>query len=496
MENKLQLIKEDFKEKVKQKINEAKVFIKPFICIVIIFAIAITAIIRANIYYIDDAQRAAEGVAGWINFSRYVTEFLSTFIHCDTYLTDISPLPQLLAICIMAIAGVIVIYVYKGEKKFSVWDIIAIIPFGLSPYFLECLSYKYDAPYMALSVLVSVLPLLFRKKKKTIYSIIVILCTLIMCMTYQASSGIFLMISLLLFLKSWNEKEDFDENSNMLTLSIVSYMIGLIIFKIFIMQPAKTYVSNQIFPLAELIPGTLGNLYKYFSTVVLDLKKEWLIIIGLMAVAFVYIFARDSKQKKYVAIPVTIIVLLLMAVLCFGMYPVLVRPSFVPRGMYGFGVFVSLIGVAIASAKKMYPGKIAVFALSWIFFVFAFTYGNALDVQDEYTKFRMNMVLQDLNELEVCNNGQTKVVQITGTIGQSPVLENMRQDYQILNKLVPMLFNGNWMWGNYYFLNYYDIQDFEIDRTKRLEREGLPILKDTMYHKIQGNDSFIWIRLK
>jgi len=100
MENKLQLIKEDFKEKVKQKINEAKVFIKPFICIVIIFAIAITAIIRANIYYIDDAQRAAEGVAGWINFSRYVTEFLSTFIHCDTYLTDISPLPQLLAICL------------------------------------------------------------------------------------------------------------------------------------------------------------------------------------------------------------------------------------------------------------------------------------------------------------------------------------------------------------------------------------------------------------
>ena len=74
MENKLQLIKEDFKEKIKQKINEAKVFVKPFICIVIIFAIAITAIIRANIYYIDDAQRA--GILKESDFPKELKETL------------------------------------------------------------------------------------------------------------------------------------------------------------------------------------------------------------------------------------------------------------------------------------------------------------------------------------------------------------------------------------------------------------------------------------
>ena len=171
MENKLQTINKNLKEKIKQKISQYKFLIKPFLCIMIIFAIAIIAIIRADYYYVDDAKRAAEGVAGWVNFSRYITEFLAPILHADTYLTDISPLPQLLAVCIMAITGVIVLYIYKNEKKFSIWEVIAVIPLGLSPYFLECLTFKYDAPYMALSVLASVVPLLFRKKKKTTYSI-------------------------------------------------------------------------------------------------------------------------------------------------------------------------------------------------------------------------------------------------------------------------------------------------------------------------------------
>ena len=485
--------RKELQENLKNKLKEYTYLIKPFLIISIIFAIGIISIVRANFYYIDDLRRAAEGYAGWNNFSRFASTFLSTYIHADKYLTDISPLPQLLAVFIMALASIIILYVYKEEKKFSFWDIIAIIPLGLSPYFLECFSYKYDAPYMAIAVFSSVFPLLFRKKKY-IYSIITILCTLLMCMTYQAASGIFLMFVLLISLKNWNRGDSLKETLKFLIISIINYLIGLIIFKLFIMKPINTYVSNEMFPLAELIPGALQNFEKYLNILKTDFKEEWLILIGMMVVSFIYIFVRDTKRKVYIALPINIIVLVMICLLSFGMYPVLTKPLYEPRAMIGFGAFIALMGVAISTSKKVYLSKIIVFILSWMFFVFGFTYGNALEAQSEYTDFRINLVIEDLNDLEIAKSDKNKWIQISGSIGQAPILRNMPKDYNILNRLVPILFQGNWIWGEYYFYNYFNLRNVTLVRG--IDMTNLPVLKDSMYHTIKGDDTHIFIILK
>ena len=70
----------------------------PFIAFTtLVYFIGIIAIIRANFYYIDDLGRSVEGYRGWENFSRYLSNFFSLFIHGGFYLTDISPLPQIIA---------------------------------------------------------------------------------------------------------------------------------------------------------------------------------------------------------------------------------------------------------------------------------------------------------------------------------------------------------------------------------------------------------------
>src|SRR5699024_12770679 len=38
--------------------------------------------------------------------------------------------------------------------------------------------------------------------------------------------------------------------------------------------------------------------------------------------------------------------------------------------------------------------------IAWMFFVFSFVYGNALDAQKEYANFRLSQVLCDLNHME------------------------------------------------------------------------------------------------
>lgn len=63
-----------------------------------IYLVGISAILRANVNYVDDIGRVADGYRGWENFSRFISNGLSTLMHTDNYITDISPMTQLLAI--------------------------------------------------------------------------------------------------------------------------------------------------------------------------------------------------------------------------------------------------------------------------------------------------------------------------------------------------------------------------------------------------------------
>ena len=72
-----------------QKGRELK---KPFLALLAIYLIGISAILRANFNYIDDMGRVYSGYKGWGNFSRHTNMVLSGLLHADNYLTDISPL--------------------------------------------------------------------------------------------------------------------------------------------------------------------------------------------------------------------------------------------------------------------------------------------------------------------------------------------------------------------------------------------------------------------
>lgn len=484
------------KELAKESISKCRFARTPFLCLSAIYLIAISAIIRANFYYIDDLGRAATGYKGWENFSRYVSNFLSSFIHADNYLTDISPLTQLIAVFLMALSGIIVIWLFSETTTISIWSIIAIIPLGLSPYFLECLSYKYDSPYMALSVFSCLFPFLLRKRGYIIYSIASVLGILLMCTTYQAASGIYPMLVVFLCFRQWNKGENLKDSIKFFTTSVISYALGLLIFKLFIMQPITDYVSNSILPLNRLIPGTIENLYKYFHQVYNDFKKEWILLIVFMGIAYIYVAVRDSSKNKLGAFFMATVTLTISILLCFGIYPMFITPSYSVRAMYGFGCLISFIGVSLAVAKKIFPAKLVCFALSWMFFVFTFTYGNALAEQKRYTDFRVNAVLEDLNNLDICTTDTVKTVQLSGNIGKSPVINNIPGNYKILNRLVPSTFGESWYWNQYYFFHYFGLKNIKKDPSVDLTTLDLPVLQDTMYHRLRGNNQYILIELK
>lgn len=485
------------KSEVKGWLKESDFIKKQFAAVWLLYGVGISAILRANFNYIDDMGRVAEGYKGWNSFSRYLSSLLSVFIHTDGYLADISPLPQLLAAAITAISGVILLYMLSEKRRFSVGGAIALVPLGLSPYFLECISYKYDSPYMALSIFGAVFPLLFYKGDQLLYAGMTVMGTLVVCMTYQAASGIFPMAVVLLCFEMWNKGENIKKIGSFLLYSIGGYGAGLLFFKIVLMRPTvDSYVSNSIPAIDQILPTVLGNFKRYYTLIQSDFKPIWLLLALLFMAAFVYVSVRDSRQKKSAAVLMAVFVLAVAALLMFGMYPLLEAPSFSPRGMYGVGAFLALIGIPIATTEKAYPAKLISLMLSWVFIVFAFVYGNALSVQSTYTDFRIGQVISDLNDIEAFAAGEPVIVQISGNIGYSPVLRGTMEHYPLLTRLVPITFRETWYWGQYGFYHYYGLKNAVWDSSINLSEYDLPVLKEHMYHTIKGTDAYVLVELK
>jgi len=498
--------------KVKNEIRDClseidrRSFTKPVLLMFGIYLLGISSIIRADFLYIDDIGRSAAGYRGWYGWSRYVAEFLSIFIHADFHLTDISPLQQLIAILMMAFGSVLLVYILN-DRKITMTGLLASVPVGLSPYMLECLSYRYDSPNMALSVLASIVPFLFLARKKA-FIFCSIVSLLVMCMTYQAASGIYLLITLVLCFNDWNGKR---KNNHEILLflgkAVLSFCVAMLIFKLFLMRPFNTYVSNTMFPLSQMFSGILANFIKYVRAINSDFGFIWKAVIGIIFCFFVVKSVHMSARNKMISFIASIALLCLLFFFSYGIYFVLENSLFAPRAMYGFGVFLGIIGIGI-SFNFNKSAKISALALSWCFLVFAFSYGNALADQKRYANFRASILLQDLSALypDKDENGNKILIQLKNTIGYTPVVKNIAKHNPVIYKLVPQMMMEEEPWSNYYYLEYFNYAPFStanigMNRARSGEPYidfntlNLPIVKKTYYHTIKSDGKRVLVEL-
>jgi hypothetical protein len=304
------------------------------------------------------------------------------------------------------------------------------------------------------------------------------------------------MLVIILALQMWIKRENYQHIGKFIGSSLLGYGCGLLSFKMVMMNPVSSYVSNELPEFQNFIPNFISNLRKYYVYIKSDFKVEWLMLVILLLIAYVIVTVRISQQPKIITLFFTVLSLGAMGILCFGMYPALTTPLYYPRAMYGFGVWIALLGVMVASSNDLSVLKVPGILLSWSFYVFAFIYGNALNVQQEYTDFRILQVIDDLQELDFVQSDTSITAQVTGTIGYAPVLRNMPQDYQIMNRLVRVMFVGYWNWGICQISNYYDLRNMNWVYGLDLSGENLEVLSDTMYHTILGNDEYLLIELK
>ena len=473
-------------------------FLKPVLLMSGIYLLGLLTIIRSNFLYMDDIAQSVLGYRAWYDWSRYVIMLLSYVIQPEISLTDISPITHFLSVLILALSSVLLVYILC-ERKITTLRLLASIPLGLSPYILECLSYKISGQYMAFPVLVCIVPFLFVTRRKAFFFSSVI-ALLIMCMTYQVASGIYLMIAVVLGFQDWNNKrKSLKEILSFWATAFIAFCSALLIFKFFLMRDVSSYVSTEMHPIPRLISGTLGNIKSYALIINSDFGLIWKTGIVLVLLFFIIKSTLATAQKKIFSFFVSILVVGIMFIMSYGIYSLLAEPLFYPRGLYGFGVFLAIFCIIIVSDFKKIAA-ITVLALNWCLFVFAFSYGNALADQARYAEFRIGILLNDLSVLYPNPDRAETLIQINNSIDFTPSVKNIARHNPIIERLVPKRLGEDY-YGTYYIIHHFYFNRFAQENIPEytsvdFNSMNLPVVLDTFYHTIKSDGKHILIILK
>jgi len=467
-----------------------------------IYFIAFSSILRSGVSYVDDYGRAFEGYLGWTDWSRWTTELLAVLVHAGIPLTDISPLPQLFACFLASIAGIIIIKINIGSKPIEIFHVIAVSLTCLVPYYLGVIVYKFDSPYMTLSLLVCVIPFLVDSKENMVFYILVsIVCIVLMCTLYQAYSGVYPMLACMHFFMNISDKcENNTVDRKMVVInelksvgaSIVAYIIGTLIFFCFLMRgnSTNTFLANN------LLPGAFLRYKNYFSYVVSDQNIIWIVLTAVLLLLFVIAYTLNSYFNKVIACAMAMLMLFFESILCFGAYLYIDEEAYDMRCMVGYTIFVGIIAIYVISSFQNVLSYLVVGALAWCYIVCSLTVGNVMDRQQTYLDYRIDLLAGDISEVDIMDNMNIKYIYIDGNIGLAPGIDKIIESKPIVERAV---FSGlsEGYWGSYYLINYFGIPNAEAIYEKPIGIENAILKKETAYHKISTiNDNVIVVELK
>ncbi|MGI5096008.1 glucosyltransferase domain-containing protein [Treponema socranskii] len=454
-------------------------------------------ILRANFWNkaIDDLARQIEGSREWMNWYRYISEIGSIFLHTSKQLIDIAPLTQMIASFFVALASFFIIHIFN--KRFTYFSCIASLPVGLFPYFLSNLSYRYDSPYMAFALLVSIIPFLFIEDKTTFITTSV-LCLFFMCTSYQSASGIYIFMSMLCVFKMLTgNKKTLQEIVKTTVICVLCYGLTLFIFsKTFIPKPDYEVYADEAINIFCLVPNTItyienllsqlgGTPIFYFSMAVL-----------ILFIVHSYI---NTNINKFLSAFLCFILLIISIPFTFGSYLALEKPLYSARAFIGIGVFIGCISVILldctnsTSNKFLNLSKLVTFCFSWCLFAFSFAYGNAQADQKNYIQFRTTLLLKDLSEVIKDTDKDVELLFVSD-IGHSRTVQNLIEVYPIAKELIDIGLTSHR--SSEFVLQSYNFCELKAGTNNDFRRDDLPVLIDNQYNKIQGSGNQYLITFK
>ena len=439
-------------QELKDFFHEKRVFNKRNARILLsIFAITFIgffALIRSGVGYNDDLGRQISGSFGWMfSFARVVTEVLNLAIHGAYLIHDRSPLGQVIAMGFLSVAALVMAIAFsglsgrrEGAAKLGWHNVAAAMIIVFNPYFLDGIAFKYDSPGMALSILFPLVPFLFVGTAR-LYTISSFFCVLGMYLSYQTSSGIYIMmvifIALLKYLaEEWTLGETVKFCAKSASLFIVASMVFFLLSRFL---TTDAYRSTSV----SIGFNVIKNILRYLLRIIFNFNATWIALSLLVAGSAAFAVCRLSKKKLAATLSFFALALVLAIILSQGSFIFLTDPAHNARGKYGFGALlailasISVLSVPHLSAlwKKALAAAPAVL-LAWSFFTYASAFGNAHANQMKMVLQYEALVREDINTLFPQEEYPQLEISFVGVIPWSGEVKNLIKTYPITDSLL------------------------------------------------------------
>ena len=297
-----------------------------------------------------------------------------------------------------------------------------------------------------LSVLIKASLFIFINNKKAFVTVS-FLSVLGTCLTYQSASGVYIVLTiffayLFYYENSWSLKKVF----SFFIMSGLSYVLALMVFRVFFMVTDVSYASTGMFGLSEIGLGCFSNMKKYLLYLYADLGRSVFFFFFILTTLSCLLRVFQAKSKKVFLFIFMIVSLVLMVSLSFGAYLALKTPLWNPRAFAGIGVVLAAFCMlAICNENKSVLHKcsgIIVTIFCYTMLVFAVCYGNTVMQQKEFNFLRTTLLVADLTD--ICNDIEGDVkLHINNNFETAPTVSTAAEILPLANRLCNGIFNKN-----------------------------------------------------
>lgn len=429
-----------------------------FVVLLGLYAIILFPILRADRYYNDDLKRALFGHASWDSNGRPLTTFLMRALQAyDHAMVDLSPLTQIGAVAVLAWAGWLLARRYGLRSPWMA--ALATFPLGAQPFYLENLSYKFDALSMSLAMLLAIVPIVQGQRTRASWWLGV-LALFASLNFYQPAIDVYLVFALMEVVLAQLQGTSVDALGKRALSRALQLVVTMTLYELIVGIHISGWVRRQATPIH---PGQWRQLYlnylDFYRFIGASFNEHWwvayapalLVLGGLPVVIGLRYAARQRATCSRLVCTLlglfALLVPLLASVLAIGPMLTLAAPEITPRVLMGVGAMLTssllILGVSFGAWGRS-PRWFAVLA-GWLALGMASVasaYGNAQGEQRGYEAHIGARLADDIAQLKATRG--VDAVLIEGSDGYAPVTAHVVEQVPLVRTLIaPYIAGGN-----------------------------------------------------
>ncbi|ALM81926.1 glucosyltransferase domain-containing protein [Bordetella sp. N] len=430
---------------------------RPFSAALILFGLILWPILHADRLYIDDMGRASAGYLGWGSDGRPLANVLMEVVNAGTPLTDITPVPQIGAL--LMLAGLAALLARRLKLAGSWLPALCALPLAGSPYYLENLSYKFDVLTMTSALVLAAIAALDPVRGRLQLPRKMLFLLMALCL-YQPAANVYVLLVIAQVvigqLRDTNPAALLRQLGSQIGATLLACVLYVVVLKHTVRGGYAGEHSN-IDPSA--FAANLNHFWHYAVMTLTTLNGWVLLILAGVAVPLSLLAAMRYAVRQWsgastglrivlcLAVPVLPLALLLAP---WGPMLLLADPVFAPRVMIGFGALMTTSAVILTAAtpllKADHRHAIGVLILpAAVMVLIASVYGNSLEQQKAYEDNLSGNMVDDIAALRE----QTPLdnIALLGQAGHPPVVRHNLRRHPILAELLPVHLTQGWGWA-------------------------------------------------